>query len=101
MSQIYANKDLACLHCKIPFPKRMTMANDRGGQLHKGAIMVCSACSGAMILGDSSWRPMTKADFEALPPQSKRALLVTVQGLREKLKAGVEWSPYGQQQRRN
>lgn len=94
MSEVYTNKDIACVHCKIPFPKRMTMANGHGGTLHKGMIMVCSACGGAQILGDSSWRPITKTDFDRLPPQSKRTLLVVAKGLRDRLQAGQEWSPY-------
>lgn len=94
MSQIYDNKGITCLFCKIPFPKRMTMANGRGGALHKGMIMVCSSCGGAMILGDSSWRPLTKADFDKLPLPSKRALVAVANGLKTKLQAGQEWSPY-------
>lgn len=96
MSEIYANKDIACVHCKIPFPKRMTMSHGRGGQLTKGMIMICSACGGAQILGDTTWRPMTREDFLALPPQSKQALLATVAGLRQRLGTGQEWSPYEQ-----
>jgi hypothetical protein len=93
--QIYANKDIACVHCKIPFPKRMAMANSRGGTLSKGMIMVCSACGGAQVLGDSDWRPMTKRDFDVLPPKSKADLLTVVQGLKKRLETGKEWSPYG------
>lgn len=94
MNEIYNNKGTVCVHCKIPFPKRMTMANGRGGVLHKGMIMVCSACGGVQILGDSDWRPLTQADFLALPQQSKVALVSVVKGLQSRLGAGKEWSPY-------
>ncbi len=94
MKGVYNQKDLVCIHCKIPIPKRMPMANDRGGVLHKGMIMLCSACGGAMILGDSDWRPLTKEDFAALPLQAKRQLVFVANQLRAKLGAGAEWSPY-------
>ena len=96
MSEIHTNRDTFCVHCKIPFPKRMTIADGRGGQMAKGMIMLCSACGGAQILGDSEWRPMTKQDFEALPPLSKEKLVATANALKARLKAGVEWSPYEQ-----
>lgn len=99
MSQIYSNKDISCVHCKIPFPKRMTMANGRDGQLHKGMIMVCSACGGVQILGDSSWRPLAKSDFDRLDGRSKLALVSVAKGLKERLAAGVEWSPYERSKR--
>jgi hypothetical protein len=94
MKDVFDNRDTFCVHCKIPFPKRMSMANSRGGALTKGMIMVCSCCGGAQILGDSDWRPLTKADFDVLPPQSKLALVSVVKGLQSRLKAGQEWSPY-------
>jgi hypothetical protein len=37
---------------------------------------------------------MTKADFDALPQQSKVALVSVVKGLQARLGAGKEWSPY-------
>ena len=94
MTEICDNKDISCVHCKIPFPKRMTMANGKDGQLVKGMIMVCSACGGAQVLGETSWRPMTRQDFDALPAKSKVALVTCVNGLKARLKAGKEWSPY-------
>lgn len=93
LTQVHEAKHLKCLHCQIPFPKTFTMGKT-DGKLRKNQLLVCSHCGGIMILGDSDWRPFLKADFEALPPQTKRALMVTVKGLAEKLQAGKEWSPY-------
>jgi hypothetical protein len=94
MSEIYDMKDISCVHCKIPFPKRMSMVSGKGGKLTKGMIMLCSSCGGAQILGDSEWRPLTKEDFGRLPRQSKEALAKISRGLWDKLKSGAEWSPY-------
>lgn len=96
MNQIHnLPSDTKCVHCGIVFPKRMTMGKT-DGKLRKNQIMLCSSCGGAMILGDSQWRPFTKQDFAALPPQTKRALLVAVKGLEQTVGAGKEWSPYQQ-----
>lgn len=92
--EIYANKGLKCVHCKVDFPKQMSMKYGKGGKLAKGMIMVCSSCGGAMVLGDTEWRPMTKSDFDKLPHEAKLSLVMVVNQLKSKLKAGVEWSPY-------
>lgn len=101
MSEIYDAKNMVCLHCKVPFPKWMTMKYGRGGKLIKGMIMVCSNCTGAMVLGDSSWRPMEKKDFDALPNQAKVSLVLIVKGLKQKLGAGKDWNPYEEASSKN
>lgn len=85
---------LKCLHCGIPFPKRMSMTGPSDGKLKKGMIMVCSSCNGVMILGDSDWRPFTREDFNKLPQPVQRQLVITCAGLNKVLGAGKEWSPY-------
>lgn len=93
MNQIHEAKNLTCLHCKIPFPKTFTMGKT-DGKIRKNQIMLCSNCGGAMILGDFDWRPFTRQDFELLPPASKRALVIAAAGIKSKLGAGKDWSPY-------
>lgn len=78
----------------MPLPKRMSMTNPEGGKLTKGLIIVCSACGGTAVLGDSDLHPMTPAEFQALDPRSKRALVITRTEILATIKAGGKWSPF-------
>lgn len=92
---LYDISGTVCYNCKTPIVKRMTMADGRNGQMQKGMIMICSNCLRPMILGDTTWRPMNRADFEALPKASQQKLTMTAKGLEGLLKEGKEWTPYG------
>ncbi len=85
--------DFKCTSCGVAFPKRMSMTGQGDGQLRKGTIMVCSECAAISVLGDSNLHPMAKAEFEALPMPTKRALVITKTQIEGVIKDGGVWNP--------
>lgn len=95
MSQIVNSEPgTKCLRCGVEFVKRVHQSGHSDGKLHKGMIMICSACSQPHILGDSDWRPLTREDFAKLAPIDQKRLLYTAQMLKAKAWTKKPWTPY-------
>lgn len=88
-------KDWKCCWCKAEMQKRMSTTGD--GVLRKGLVIVCSNCARPNVLGDTGLHPLTKDEFMALSPESKRALLLTAQGVKQLVESGGTWNPYTNQ----
>lgn len=85
---------LQCPQCHADLPQAMSMVGHQQVQMRKGMIMVCSACATPLILGDTTFRPLSRAEFDRYPPQTKGTILATVNAIRQKVKKNGEWTPY-------
>lgn len=85
---------LKCLHCGVPFPKSMIMKAESDGQLRKGTMIICSICSGMMVLGDNDWRCFTTEDFNKLPHRLQLQVFHGLQEVNSIMGPGKQWSPH-------
>jgi hypothetical protein len=91
-----------CRNCGVPLIGAISMQNQHV-RMEKGAIFVCSNCTATHVLGDSELQPLTREQFAALDPESRKKILATIHELKQRAKSGsAPWSPYeGQSPEKN
>lgn len=73
-------KGVACPRCHQVIDTAQNVTPGSIG-FHKGLIVVCSSCSLISVVGDSNLIPLSLADVKKLPPDTQRALLMTVKSI--------------------
>lgn len=73
---------IKCPNCGLEITTVADVSPNGTRIMHKGKIVVCAACSGPSICGDSGLEPLTKERFEGLDPRTQQAVRVSVEQIR-------------------
>ncbi len=77
---------LKCPNCEAEIDTAAGVTPGHSNQLRKGAVIVCSACAGILVVRDGGLGMMTKPEFEALDVMTKRSLGITVAKLKQSMR---------------
>ena len=75
--------DLHCPNCKALINTGAGITPGHSNQVKRGGILVCASCSAPSIVGDSDLEALTEARFKQLDPRTQRAVMITVNILKE------------------
>lgn len=71
-----------CPMCQNVLPLGVSILGRKDVRVIKGMIVICSNCSGILILGDSKLMPMKKQDFDSRPEKVQELLKKAVAAVR-------------------
>jgi Zn-finger protein len=87
-----------CLNCGLPLIGALSMIQEQV-RMEKGGIFICSNCTAVHVLDHTALKPLSREQFAALDPESRRKILATIHELKQQAKSGNSpWSPYDQGQ---
>ena len=74
---------LMCPHCGMDINNAASVTPGSQNKVHKGLIIVCSACGAPSIVGDSSLEALTEVRFKELDPRTQQAIRITANKLKQ------------------